>query len=176
MAKFYIYKIDPIKYDRPDDGKAMIKFGCTWHGDAAKRYDQTVDDGYVKFPYYEHFRGFDKPKASKYFANRDGAEALEQEYLHERFPPKTHKVWLEDYLIDCPKHEYDNTGVTEIRLLTRSEYAVMIQDFYDNVLTEEDKHRKDMWKKRTLGTSDYYTQEGSDLTVVSDLEKYAKNS
>ena len=25
MAKFYINKIDPVKYDKPDDGKVMIK-------------------------------------------------------------------------------------------------------------------------------------------------------
>ena len=150
MAKFYIYKIEPTKYDKPDDGKVMIKFGCTWHGDAAKRYDDEVDDGYDKFPYYKHFNGFNKPKASKWFANRDDAEELEQDYLHNRYPPKTHKVWLEDYLIECPKHEYDNTGVTEIRLLTQQEYIEMLDDFYNNVLTEEDKRRKDVWKKRTL--------------------------
>lgn len=149
MAKFYINKIDPVKYDKPDDGKVMIKFGCTWHGDTAKRYDDKVDDGYDKFPYHKHFSGFNKPKASKWFGSRDNAEALEQDYLFNRYPPKTHKVWLEDYLIDCPKHEYDNTGVTEIRLLTQQEYREMLSDFYENVLTEDDKHRKDMWKKRT---------------------------
>ena len=127
----------------------MIKFGCTWHGDTAKRYDDKVDDGYDKFPYHKHFSGFNKPKASKWFGSRDNAEALEQDYLFNRYPPKTHKVWLEDYLIDCPKHEYDNTGVTEIRLLTQQEYREMLSDFYENVLTEDDKHRKDMWKKRT---------------------------
>ena len=154
MAKFYIYKIEPIKFLAPADGKVMIKFGCTHHGDAAKRYDQSVDDGYDKFPYYEHFRGFEKPKASKYFASRDKAEEMERQYLHEKFPPNTHKVWLEYYLIDCPKHEYDNTGVTEIRLLTGAEYGAMIQDFYDNVLSDADKRQKKLFRARTYGWKD----------------------
>ena len=116
--KLYIVALENKKYKKPDDGLILAKPGLTHHMDVMKRFDPSVDDGYVK----KYDDWIITPKYSQVFKSYDEAKCAENYLLHERFPPSTHKVWMEDYLNCESRNEYyDNTGITEIRLLTRQE-------------------------------------------------------
>jgi hypothetical protein len=139
-CKFYINRFENKNYSKPDDKKFIIKFGITRHSDALKRFDDSINDGYVKdysdwnikVLYSQNFFG---PNA------RTHAEEMERYFLHEVFPPSTHKVWIEDYLQIKDKRKYDNSGITEIRLLTQKEINKTITNLKSN-LTEEELNEK----------------------------------
>jgi hypothetical protein len=116
--KLYIVEMQNKKYSAPNDGRRMIKFGITHHMDIMKRFDPTIKDGYEKN--YEDWKII--PKYSQVFYTLEDAQKAEKYLLHTLFPAKTHKVWVEDYLRCESRDEYyNNTGITEIRLLTDQE-------------------------------------------------------
>lgn len=123
--KLYIVLLENKKYSKPNDGLLMIKSGITHHMDVLKRFDPSVNDGYVK----KYDDWIITVKYSQVFKSREEAERAEKYLQQERFPPATHKVWLEDYLQCESRNEYyDNTGITEIRLLTPQElYSTIAQ-------------------------------------------------
>jgi len=116
--KLYIIVLVNKKYKKPNDGKIITKSGITHHMDVLKRFDPSVNDGYTK----KYDDWIITVKYSQVFKSREEAEQVEKYLQQERFPPATHKVWLEDYLQCESRNEYyDNTGITEIRLLTPQE-------------------------------------------------------
>lgn len=116
--KLYVVTLNNKKYRKPNDGKILVKFGITHHMDIMKRFDPSVDDGYVKK--YDDWTI--TPKYSQVFESLEEAKLAENYLLSELFPPSSHKVWMEDYL-QCESRDeyYDNTGITEFRLLTPQE-------------------------------------------------------
>jgi hypothetical protein len=123
--KLYVVTLENKKYNKPVDGKILVKFGITHHMDIMKRFDPSVDDGYAKI--YDDW--IITPKYSQVFESLREADQVEKHLLWERFPPNTHKVWVEDYL-QCESRDeyYNNTGITEIRLLTPQElYSTISQ-------------------------------------------------
>ena len=135
-------------YEKPKDRKLMIKFGITHHSDAMHRFDPKYDDGYVKdysdwdikCLYSQNFFG----EHARIFA-----EELERYCLHEKFPPETFKVWVEDYLNIDNKRKYDNSGITEIRLLTFEEVKQTIESLKSQ-LTEQELKMKALKRKQLL--------------------------
>ena len=116
--KLYVVTLQNKKYKKPDDGKILVKFGITHHMDIMKRFDPSVDDGYVK----KYDDWIITPKYSQVFESLNEAKLAEEYLLSQMFPPTSHKVWMEDYL-NCESRDeyYDNTGITEFRLLTSRE-------------------------------------------------------
>jgi len=116
--KLYVVTLQNKKYKKPDDGKILVKFGITHHMDIMKRFDPSVDDGYVK----KYDDWIITPKYSQVFESLNEAKLAEEYLLTKMFPPTSHKVWMEDYL-KCESRDeyYDNTGITEFRLLTSQE-------------------------------------------------------
>jgi hypothetical protein len=150
-CKFYIAQFKNKVYEKPKDGKLIIKFGITHHTDALKRFDENVDDGYTKN--YEDWEV--KIIYSQNFLKVDAWECgleLEKYVLFERFPPETHKVWIEDYLNIEDKHRYDNTGITEYRLLAYSELQDIINEL-GSTLSEEELRLKAEKRKQLENTS-----------------------
>lgn len=116
MHKFYVCEFTNIKYPMPDSDKVFVKFGITHHWDVMDRFNPKVDDGYTKnYSDWKIVCKFSKPCSTK-----ERAEALEKKWLTEVFPnPGPTKVWVENYLkISDNNLYYDNTGITELRLLT----------------------------------------------------------
>ena len=151
-CKFYMNRFENKNYKKPEDKKFIVKFGITRHSDALKRFDDSINDGYVKnysdwnikVLYSQNFFG---PNA------RACAEEMERYFLHEVFPPETHKVWIEDYLQIEDKRKYDNTGITEMRLLTQTEINETIKNLQSNLTKEEleEKAKKrEMLKEQVL--------------------------
>tara|TARA_R110000868_G_scaffold9000_10_gene45654 strand:+ start:11118 stop:11579 length:462 start_codon:yes stop_codon:yes gene_type:complete len=123
--KLYIVKLKNTKYIKPHDAREMYKIGITHHMDVKKRFDPKVDDGYPKI--YDDW--VITPCYSQVYKTKQEAEAVEAHILHQRFPPSTHKVWIEQYLGCADQNEYyTNTGITEIRLLTKSELKCIIDE------------------------------------------------
>jgi len=119
--KFYMIRFKPIVEN--GDDRVLVKFGITHHGDVLKRYDPTVDDGYdVKFKQLIHDHLIlDKVLYSKLMPAKK-ARALEKEMLSKRFPYHSkYKVWLENWLGLQEDTTLNDTGVTEFRLLEKSE-------------------------------------------------------
>ena len=94
MHKFYVCEFTNIKYPMPDSDKVFVKFGITHHWDVMDRFNPKVDDGYTKnYSDWKIVCKFSKPCSTK-----------EQ---------------VENYLkISDNNLYYDNTGITELRLLT----------------------------------------------------------
>ena len=89
-----------------------------------------------------------KVKFSKVFSNKSKAEAIESYWLQERFPnPGPNKVWIEDYLQCEHKQKYNDTGITEIRLLKKYQLAEVLKELY-NTLSVKDKQFKAEAKKQ----------------------------
>jgi len=133
-------------YQKPKDGKLMIKFGITHHKDALKRYDSSVDDGYSK-----NYEDWDiKTVYSQNFFGEDAwtcGEELERHCLFDKFPPEDFKVWVEDYLKIKDKRKYDNSGITEIRLLTYIQLQNLIEELTTNLSEEELKLKAEKRKQ-----------------------------
>lgn len=116
--KFYIVEMKNKKYTKPNDGRVLVKFGITHHMDVMKRFDPSVNDGYAK-----NYEDWDiRVMYSQVFYSKEEALAVEDHMKDDVFPATTHKVWLEDYL-QCESRDeyYNNSGVTEFRLLTQTE-------------------------------------------------------
>ena len=64
---------------------------------------------------------------------------LEAYWLNNRFPYDGHtKVWVEQYLGVDDRNKYkDNTGITEMRLLTRKQFNWVLRQCYDSLTPEE---------------------------------------
>lgn len=143
MYKLYVVQMQNTKHVKPNDGKIIIKFGVTHHMDVMDRFNPNINDGYQKN--YEDWKIW--PRYSQVYKTREEAEQVEQYLLHERFPPQTHKVWIEQYLGCSNINEYyNNTGVTEIRLLTSNEISGIIEELREtqSVAQREAKQEKRM--------------------------------
>lgn len=119
MYKFYVCEFTNNKYPMPDPTKVFVKFGITHHMDVMDRFNPNVNDGYAK-----NYHDWDIVcKFSQAFRTKAEAEQVEQHWLTNVFPnPGPTKVWVEKYL--GTKHNnqyYDNTGITELRLLTQKQ-------------------------------------------------------
>tara|TARA_R100000315_G_scaffold8560_1_gene2776 strand:+ start:498 stop:947 length:450 start_codon:yes stop_codon:yes gene_type:complete len=138
--KFYVIELVPKKYKMRDYNHVLVKFGITSNMDVLQRFNPYFDERYKDFEY--------KVKFSKRFSNKAKAERIEQFWLGDRgFPnPGPNKVWLERYLKCKNNHEYDNTGITEIRLLSRPQLSGVLTVLY-NSLTHIDKQLKEEAKK-----------------------------
>lgn len=117
MHKFYFCTFTNKMFKVPEN-KVFCKFGITHQSDVLRRFDPTIDDGYVKS---ERYLDWDiKADFSMVFDTKELAEAEEQRWLTEVFPnPGPTKVWVEKVL-QCPTMDYysEATGITELRLLT----------------------------------------------------------
>lgn len=138
-CKFYVQEFTNMRYSKPDDGKTFIKFGITHHMDTQKRFDPSVDDGYKK----EYDDWNIRTLFSRKYDTRSEAEHFEQGMLHTAYPADTHKVWVESYLHNCDNRKYDNSGITEIRLLNRRERKGMLQFLYNDLSAVERAYKKD---------------------------------
>lgn len=142
MHKLYIVEMENTKHVKPNDGRRIIKFGTTHHMDIMNRFNPDVDDGYEKN--YQDWKI--RPCYSQVYNTKEEAQEVERRLLHEKFPPQTHKVWIEQYLGCTTSNEYyNNTGVTEIRLLTQSEISSIIKEL---VQTQSIAQRKAKRMKR----------------------------
>ena len=132
--KFYVAEFIPTKYEMRDPNDVLVKFGITKNMDVLERFNPYYDKRYKDF--------IIKVKFSKAVPNMKIAEDMERHWLEERFPnPGPNKVWIEDYL-NCEKNnEYDDTGITEIRLLKRYQLGQILTELY-NSLTTKDKELK----------------------------------
>lgn len=116
MHKFYVCEFTNKRYPNPDPNKVFVKFGITHHYNVMDRFNTAVDDGYAKL--YDDWNIV--CKFSRAFNTKAEAEALEHHWLTDVFPnPGPTKVWVEQYLkVECRNKYRDNTGITELRLLT----------------------------------------------------------
>jgi hypothetical protein len=92
------------------------------------RFNPQVDDGYSKnYKDWSIKVLFSLPCRSK-----EDAEYLEKLYLEKRFPYKSkYKVWVEDLFgLEDRNYYYDNTGVTELRLLTVEEKNKTLNELF----------------------------------------------
>lgn len=138
-VKFYVQEWENTAYPKPNDGKHMIKFGITHHMDVSKRNDASVDDGYKK----DYSDWNIRTLFSRKYDTKALGERFEQMMLHEAYPAKTHKVWVENYLIGCENRKYDNTGITELRLLDMSERKELLNFLYNDLTDVERAYKKD---------------------------------
>lgn len=117
--KFYVCEFINNKYPMPDEEKVFVKFGITHHMDVMKRFDPNVNDGYPK-----NYNDWNITcKFSVVCKTKEEAERLEKKWLEQVFPnPGPTKVWVENYLkVEDNNQYYDNTGITELRLLSRKQ-------------------------------------------------------
>lgn len=119
MYKFYACEFVNKKYPMPDPDKVFVKFGITHHWDVMDRFNSMVDDGYAK----NYKDWVIVCKFSLVCDTKEQAEKFEQKWLKEVFPnPGPTKVWVEQYLkVEDNNYYYDNTGITELRLLTQKQ-------------------------------------------------------
>lgn len=112
--KFYICEFINNKYEVPP-GFVLVKFGITHHMDVMDRFNPEVDDGYSK----NYSDWTIKIKYSEVHQTKKSAEKQEKFWLLEIFPYNSkYKVWVEDlFQLDNKNFYYDNTGITELRLL-----------------------------------------------------------
>lgn len=126
--KFYYCEFTNNKYPMPDEDKVLVKFGHTHHWDVMDRFNPLVEDGYVK-----NYVDWDiECKFSWSFQTKKEAEQMEQYWLTEKFPnPGPNKIWVEKYFgLSDNNYYYDNTGITELRLLTRKQANWVIANLY----------------------------------------------
>jgi len=132
--KFYVVEVVPKIYKMRDYNDVLIKFGMTKHMDVEKRFNPYFDERYKDF----HF----KVKFSRAHSNKAKAEAEERHWLEERFPnPGPNKVWVEDYLQCEHKQKYNDTGVTEIRLLKRYQVVEIVKELFNTLSTKDKKFK-----------------------------------
>ena len=132
--KFYVIEIIPKRYKMRDYNDVLVKFGITSNMDVLQRFNPYFDERYKDFKY--------KVKFSKYFSNKEKAEQVEQYWLSEVFPnPGPNKVWVEDYIQCEHKEKYNDTGITQIRLLKRYQLSSVLKTLYDT-LSNNDKELK----------------------------------
>lgn len=126
--KFYICKFTH-KHSPTPRGMVWVKFGITHHMDVMKRFDPSVDDGYVKN--YEDWNI--KPDFSLKCEDKQKALWYENYYLHGRFPYNSkYKVWVEEVLGLEDRTKYNNTGITELRLIPTNEYYTLLKAMFNH--------------------------------------------
>ena len=142
--KVYLTIFEPVNDDMQDPSHVFVKFGYTHHNDVMKRFDPSVDDGYKKD--YSDFKI--TPLFSRYIENKDLALDWEKYWLEERFPRSgMHKVWVENYLGLEDDHKYDDTGVTELRLFTKSEVKGIVREMYNSLSPKEIQMKEEAKRK-----------------------------
>ena len=115
--KFYFCTFVNKLFQVPNN-KVFCKFGITHQSDVLRRFDPSIDDGYVKSDKYLDWDI--KADFSILFDTKEEAAAEEKRWLTEIFPnPGPTKVWVEK-ILKCPAMDYytEVTGITELRLLT----------------------------------------------------------
>lgn len=116
--KFYIMEFVP-KSHLDSKYKSYYKVGYTQYVDTVNRFKGSVlEEDFTIIPKFSCI------------VSKDRAEELERNVLTEQFPnPGPTKVWLER-ACNVSNQKYDNTGVTEIRALNKSQYINLIQWAY----------------------------------------------
>ena len=130
MYKFYFLTMRNKKFTVPE-GKVFCKFGITHQSDVLRRFDPSVDDGYLKSEKYLDWNI--KADFSMMFDSKEEAQAEEQRWLTEVFPnPGPTKEWVENVL-DCPTKNYytEASGITELRLLTEKQRKWVLWQLYN---------------------------------------------
>lgn len=118
--KFYFCTFVNTKFHVPEN-YVFCKFGITHQSDVLRRFNPSIDDGYIKSQKYLDWDI--EPSFSMWFDTKEQAEAEEQRWLTEVFPnPGPTKVWVEK-ILQCPTMDYysEATGITELRLLTKKQ-------------------------------------------------------
>lgn len=116
--KFYVCEFVNKKFTTPP-GKVFVKFGVTHHMDVMNRFNSDINDGYTK-----NYNDWNIVcKFSIICPTRQHAEQIERYWLECKYPYKSkYKVWVEQVLGIQDKYYYNNsTGITELRLLDKSE-------------------------------------------------------
>ena len=141
--KFYLSRWDNTKYSKPDDGKVFIKPGITRHMDVMKRFDPSVDN------YKKDYSDWKiKILFSKKFNTKQEAQEFENYFLYNVFPYNSkYKVWVEDYYGIEDLQKYNDTGITELRLLEKEEVDNLVQFLY-NSLSDDEKIHKAIARKK----------------------------
>jgi hypothetical protein len=138
--KFYVVELVPKKYKMREYNDVLIKFGITKNMDVLQRFNTYFDERYKDFYF--------KVKFSRPHSNKAKAEAEEKYWLEERFPnPGPNKVWVEDYLQCEDKQKYNDTGITEIRLLKRYQVAEIVKELFNTLSTKDKKFKEQARKK-----------------------------
>lgn len=141
--KFYARDFENTKY-KNNTGKVWVKFGKTHHGDAEKRFDKNVDDGYEKN--YDDWKGSiafswnkligkqsgPKDPKKELYLTQEQVSILEDHILTKVFPnPGPTKVWVEQVLGCKDNNEYKKcSGITELRLLTVKQRKWILKQLY----------------------------------------------
>ena len=126
--KFYLVLFKNKKHKTPD-GKVLVKFGITHHMKVEHRFDPSINDGYTK-----NYEDWDiKILFSIACKTKQDAEYLENYFLKKKFPYNSdYKVWVEDLFgMEDRNYYYDNTGVTELRLLSEKEKNGIVSRLFD---------------------------------------------
>ena len=138
--KFYVIEIVPKKYKMQDYNDVLVKFGITKNMNVLERFNPYYDERYKDFHY--------KVKFSRAHSNKNKAEAEERYWLEQRYPnPGPNKVWVESYLNVEHKQKYNDTGITEIRLLKRYQLASILKELYDTLSAKDIKFKEEAKKQ-----------------------------
>lgn len=114
-------------FRHPVADRAFVKFGITHHGNVEDRFNPLVEDGYEKN--YEDWEI--RCLFSQLVPTKDHALQMEHHMLHEMFPPRQYKVWVERYL-GCPDNNYYDrcSGITELRVVSIRQMKWAIAQLY----------------------------------------------
>lgn len=129
MYKFYFCTFENTKFHVPEN-YVFCKFGITHQLDVLRRFDPSINDGYVKSDKYLDWNI--KADFSILFDTKEEAAAEEKRWLTEIFPnPGPTKVWVEK-ILQCPTMDYysEATGITELRLLTKKQRKWALAQLY----------------------------------------------
>lgn len=127
--KFYFCTFENTKFRVPEN-YVFCKFGITHQLDVLRRFDPSINDGYVKSEKYLDWKI--AADFSMMFDTKEQAEAEEKRWLTEVFPnPGPTKVWVEK-ILQCPTMDYysEATGITELRLLTKKQRKWTLWQLY----------------------------------------------
>ena len=129
QRKVYVVSMTNKVFPMPDNDHVFVKVGITHHKDIMNRFNPAVDDGYAK-----NYNDWNiQPKFSQPFYNVVDAMEFEQYLLNDIIPASKYKVWVEDYL-NIPDRNYykNNTGITELRLLTKTQAGWFYRGLFEN--------------------------------------------
>lgn len=116
------------RFPMPDNDHVFIKPGITRHSNVMDRFNPKVYDGYSKV--YDDWRI--TCKFSQSCVSKEVAERLERYWLQDQLPAAKYKVWVEDYLgLTNKNYYYNNTGITELRLVTKREATEIYKQLYN---------------------------------------------
>jgi len=127
--KLYCIRMLNTVFPMPDDNHVFVKVGITHHQNILDRFNPKVNDGYEKN--YQDWKI--SPDFSVRFNDIEKAKKYEHYLLYDLLPPNKYKVWVEDYLGIPDKNYYkNNTGITEMRLLTKQHAKSLIWNLYES--------------------------------------------